>query len=278
MSSEEMVSPARAEAILIAGDESALPARPGRVRRFAAGAWHVPGGAIFLLGRPRLWPLALLPAVLGLAAIGGGLVLGVYGVRGVDELLGQPKSKLPDLLDLGALLGRWSGMLGAGVLAGLAIVVLLTAPLLEWLGRRAEETYHGPTPGRAPHGREISRALRHALYLIPGVPVAFLLCLVPFVGPIAAALVMALVLAFQFTAPALARRGQTLSAMWKWHRTWRAEALGFGVAAVVLLPLLSPLLAPALAVGASLLVHEICGEAPPEPVTPPSPLPEATDA
>src|SRR3982750_4389999 len=50
-------------AALVPGD-SALPERPRAPRRLAAGAWHVLAGFGFLLRRPRLWPLALLPAIL----------------------------------------------------------------------------------------------------------------------------------------------------------------------------------------------------------------------
>jgi uncharacterized protein involved in cysteine biosynthesis len=69
------------------------------------------------------------------------------------------------------------------------------------------------------------------------------------------------VLTFQLSALPLARRGLDLRAMRAWHREWRAEALGFGVTALILLPLLTPILAPALATGAALLVQETYGDA-----------------
>ena len=51
---------------------------PGWVRRVAAGAWHIPGGAWFLVRRPRLWTLTLLPAVLCAILVVVGIVLGLY--------------------------------------------------------------------------------------------------------------------------------------------------------------------------------------------------------
>src|SRR5438046_4190088 len=52
--------------------------RPGIFRRAAAGAWHVPAGFVFLARTPPLWPLAILPAVLAVACVVGGLFLGAY--------------------------------------------------------------------------------------------------------------------------------------------------------------------------------------------------------
>jgi uncharacterized protein involved in cysteine biosynthesis len=254
MGSEEVVGASVADAADFVMPHEHRLARPGRLRRFAAGAWHVPGGAWFLLRRPHLWGLAAIPSALGLAAIVGGLILGIYGVRGVDAAVGAHRLNLPDLLGLFSVLALWSGTLLSGVLAALALVLFLCAPLLERLGARAEASYEagGATPPVA-----IGRAFRHALYLIPAVPIGFLLSLIPFVGPLLAALAMALVLAFQLTAPALARRGRDTRAIWRWQGAWRAETIGFGVAAVLLLPLISPVVAAALATGAARLVHEI---------------------
>jgi CysZ protein len=261
--------PAPADFVVVppANVEPAAAPRPGALRRFAAGAWHVPGGAIFLLRRPRLWLLAAVPALLGVAGLVAGLILGVYGVRGVETTIGAHRPRLPDLLDLVAVLGLWAGTLASGVLGALAMVLLLSAPLLDWLGRRAES----PAATSAPTSAETLRAFRHAFYLLPAVPIAFLLSLIPFAGPPLAGAFIALVLAFQLTAPALARRGRDARAMRLWHGQWRAEVMGFGIAAIVLLPFISPILAPALATGAALLVHEIEGDAP-------APIVESTTA
>jgi hypothetical protein len=241
-------------------------ARPSWLRRFAAGAWHVPGGALWLLRHPRLWPLGLLPAVLGLAGLGGGLLLGVYGVPRVEAAIAahRPHLDLPDLVDLAAVIGLWVGTLGTGVLAALALVMLLCAPLLERLGRRAEALAGGTPPARWPRWREVLLTYARALPLVGAVPAAFVLSLLPFLGPLIAGLVLARVTAAQQTAPALALRGHARGARRAWHHDWRPESLGFGVTALLLLPLAAPLLVPGLAVGAALLVYEIEGDAPPE--------------
>jgi CysZ protein len=231
--------------------------RPGAFRRFAAGAWHVLGGAGFLLRRPRLWLMAVLPAVLGGAALGAGLIFGVYEVGHVEAAVHSWRPRLPDVLDLIGALGLWAATLAAGVLLGLALVLLVCAPLLEWLERRTEALTGAPTSIAPPRGHDLRRAWVHALYLLPTVPVAFAVALVPFLGPIASGVGVALVLAFQLTAPALERRGLDFAARRRWHGVWRAEMLGFGAAALVLMPLLAPIAVPALAVGAARLVREI---------------------
>ena len=241
-------------------EEAALP-RPGGLRRFAAGAWHVPGGAAFLLGHPRLWLLSALPALLGLVAIVVGLMLGVYGVPGVERSLRAHRPRLPDVVDLVADLGLWLATLGAGVLGALALAFVFSAPLLEWLARRAEVLVGGVARTTAPRRQQALQALRHSLYLLFLVPPAFVVAMIPFLGPLLAGAFIALVLAFQLTALPLARRGMDLKAMRTWHGEWRVEALGFGVAALILLPLLAPILAPALAIGAALLVQETDGDA-----------------
>jgi len=241
--------------------EAAEP-RPGWLVRFAAGAWHVPAGAVFLLSKPRLWGAAVLPAVLGVVAIAGGVVLGIYGLSRVDKIITPHHPNLPDVVDLIATLELWTATVAASVLGALAVVLVVCAPLLEWLELRTELTAGGrasvdapaPAPGHA------LRAMRRALYLLAVVPLSFAIALVPFLGPPIAGILVAMALAFQLTAPALARRGLDFRAMREWHREWRAETLGFGVTALILLPLLSPILAPALATGAALLVYETHGE------------------
>jgi hypothetical protein len=242
--------------------EDVPPSRPSWPRRFAAGAWHVPGGAIWLLRHPRLWPLAVLPALLGVAGLGGGLLLGVYGVKAVEGATATHRAYVPDLVDLAAVMGLWAGTLASGVLAALALVLFLCAPLLECLGRRAEALAGGGAPTGWPRWPELPQTYGRALPLVAAVPAGFLFSLVPFVGPLGAGVGVAHVLATQQMAAALSRRGHTRAARRTWHGEWRAESLGFGVAGLLLLPVGAPLLVPALAVGAALLVHEIEGDGP----------------
>jgi uncharacterized protein involved in cysteine biosynthesis len=241
--------------------EDDRPPRPSWWRRFAAGAWHAPGGAVFLLRHPRLWPLAVLPALLGAAGLGAGLLLGLYGVRPVEAFVAH-RWHVPDLVDLAAVVGLWVGTLASGVLAALALGLLVCAPLLERLGRHAEALAGGNAPTRWPSWGELPATFARALPLLLAVPIGFAASLLPFVGPVLAGLGIAGVLAIQETAAPLARRGHSRAARRAWHREWRAESLGFGVASLALLPITAPILVPSLAIGAALLVHEIEGDTP----------------
>jgi CysZ protein len=88
--------------------------------------------------------------------------------------------------------------------------------------------------------------------------VVLLLSLVPLVGPVAGTLWGAHALAFQQTDVPLARRGRDFRARRAWHRRYRAESIGFGLAGLVtvLVPFAILLIGPALAAGGTLLVIE----------------------
>ena len=105
--------------------------------------------------------------------------------------------------------------------------------------------------------------MRGALFFAAAVPVAFLIGLVPFVGPPLATLWGAFALAFQFTDGPLTRRGRDFGEKLRWHREWGPEAIGFGLAGLlaVLVPFANLLVAPALTVGAARLVLDLGGAA-----------------
>jgi uncharacterized protein involved in cysteine biosynthesis len=65
-------------------------------------------------------------------------------------------------------------------------------------------------------------------------------------------------LAFQQTDAPLARRGRDFRARREWHRRYRAESIGFGLAGLVtlLVPILIPFIGPVLTAGGTLLVIE----------------------
>jgi uncharacterized protein involved in cysteine biosynthesis len=158
------------------------------------------------------------------------------------------------------MLALWFGGAAAGLLAGLAVALLLAAPALERLSRLVEARVTGAV---AESGSTLTWDLLHAfkgaLYFLGAAPFVFLLSLIPFVGPFVAALWGAHALAFQHTDAPLARRGLGFEARRAWHRRWRAETMGFGLAGLITLvvPFANFLLAPALTVGATLLVLEL---------------------
>jgi uncharacterized protein involved in cysteine biosynthesis len=241
---------------------------PGLLRRAAAGAWNVPAGFVFLARRPRLWPLALLPAALVTALILGGLLLGLYWGPSVEAITLRRFGQLPEWLGIVLALGAWAGTIGAGVFAGLGLALLLTAPALDLLSRSVEAVVEGRRLDAGGGLRwEVAQSLRGALYFLSRAPGILLVGLVPLVGPALSAIWAAHALAFQNTDAALARRGMDFATRRAWHRRFRAESLSLGLAGLITLfvPCGGFLLAPALVTGGTLLVSELtqAEEAPP---------------
>ncbi|HKC12613.1 MAG TPA: EI24 domain-containing protein [Vicinamibacteria bacterium] len=243
-------------------------ARPGLLRRAAAGAWHVPAGFALLLRNPSLWPLALLPALLVVLSLAGGLLLAAFAGPSVEGALAHGRERLPSGLGLLMTLLRWLGMLEAGMLLGLSVALLAAAPLLDRLARRVESPPGNGGKDRAPRPRaEPFASLQGSLYFLAAAPGVFLLGLVPLAGPILATLWGAHALSVRLTAGPLGQRGLGFQARQVWHKDWRAESLGFGLAGLLTLvvPVANLLLGPALAIGGTLLVLDLEELAPPAP-------------
>ena len=234
--------------------------RPGRLRRAGAGAWHVFAGLWYLIRHPDLWPLAALPAALAAVFLVGGLALGTYSMRFLETALLPPPGRISAGLSVVLMLALWVGALGAGVLLGLAIALLLAAPILERMSRKVEEQVRVTVPrGGASWHWELAQSFKSSLYVLAAAPVVLLLSMVPVAGAAAGLAWGAHALAMQNTEMPLARRGLSFGARWRWHRRFMAESLGFGVAALVVLlvPCANFLLAPALTVGGTLMVLEL---------------------
>jgi uncharacterized protein involved in cysteine biosynthesis len=153
-----------------------------------------------------------------------------------------------------------AGTLAAGVITGLAVALLLAAPVLERLSHKVEAYVRVDVI--EPDGGwrwELLQSFKGALFLLAAAPLVLVLSLIPLVGPPLGLLWGAYALALQQTDVPLARRGMAFGARRAWHRKWRAESLGFGLAGLVTLvvPFANLLLAPALAVGGTLLVLEL---------------------
>ena len=233
--------------------------RPGLFRRAAAGAWHVPAGFVFLARTPRLWPLAILPAVLAVVCVVGGLFLGAYTIPFLEKVLVPGEGKIADRLGFLLTLALWVGTVIAGVVLGLAVALLLSAPILERVSRQVEARVRGEAIEHSRGlGWEMLQSFKGSMYFLLSAPVVLLLSLVPLVGPVAGALWGAHALAFQQTDVPLARRGRDFRARRAWHRRYRAESIGFGLAGLVtlLVPLAILVIGPALAAGGTLLVLE----------------------
>jgi CysZ protein len=248
-------------------------AQPGTIRRAGAGAWHVLAGFGFLARRPKLWPLAILPALLAVLCLVAGVLLAVYSVGWIERALLPAQSRLTTI-GFFVTMSVYVGTVLAGLVVGLAVAILLSAPVLERLSGRVDTLVRGEPVDRSRGLKwEIAQTFRGALYFLAAAPGVFLLNLVPLVGPPLALLWGSHALAFQQTDAALARRGLTFAERRAWHRKWKAESIGFGMAGLVTLivPVLGFLVAPALAVGGTLLVLELEDQL----ITPDVPAPPA---
>lgn len=233
--------------------------RPGALRRAGAGAWHVLAGFGFLIRHPSLWPLAALPALIAVVCLIGGVLLAVYSVDWIENAVLPAQSRLTTVGFL-LTITMHIGTLVAGLVLGLAVALLLSAPALEALSTRVDAMVRGGTVDRSKGWKwEMAQAFRGTLYFLAAAPGVFLLTLVPVVGPPLALLWGSYALAFQQTDSALARRGLNFADRRAWHRYWKIECMGFGLAGLVTLvvPLANFLVGPALAVGGTLLVLEL---------------------
>jgi uncharacterized protein involved in cysteine biosynthesis len=247
-------------------DVSALPPvelprrRPGFARRMLAGAWHVLSGFWFLIRHPRFWPLAALPTLLAVFLVLSGMALGVFTIPWLETHLLPGRGKVAAGMGIVLSLALYLGTVLAGAIAGLAVAMLLSAPVLERLSRRVEAYVRVQVVEHAGGLKwEMAQAFRGALYFLVAAPVVFLLSLIPLLGPPLGLLWGAHSVAFQQTDMPLARRGMDFGQRRAWHRQYRPESLGFGLVGLVFLfvPLANFLLASALTVGGTLMVLEL---------------------
>jgi uncharacterized protein involved in cysteine biosynthesis len=234
--------------------------RPGFVRRMAAGAWHLLSGAWFLLRHPSFWPLAALPTLLAVVCILLGIALGAFAIPWLETHVLPGRGKIAAGIGILLSLALYLGTLLAGAVAGLAVAMLVTAPILERLSRRVEAFVRVTVPEHQGGLKwEIAQAFRGALYFLFAAPVVLLLSLIPLLGPPLALLWGAHSVAFQQTDMPLARRGMDFGQRRAWHRQYRPESMGFGLVGLVFMfvPLANFLVAPALTVGGTLMVLEL---------------------
>jgi len=219
----------------------------------------VAAGFALLLTRPRLWLLAALPALLTslLALVGG--IAGVFVAPRLDELL-DPERAARGPLGLVFATSLWAATPLAAALAGFALGLLLTAPLLERLSSAVESLDDG-TARSSRRGRlqDTLQWLKAAAHFLVRTPLFLLAALLPFAGPPLAVLWAAHALGFGLSDAPLARHGLDALDRRLWHRRFRAENLGFGLLglAALLVPPATLVAAPALTVGATLLSREL---------------------
>jgi CysZ protein len=203
----------------------------------------------------------VLPAIVAGILLVGGLLLGLWAAPVVEERFVKGGS-LPSWLELLSGLLVWMATLSAGGAVGFGLALLLVAPILDQISRRVERIARGAADDRGSGlAWEVKESLRGAFYFLAAAPGIFLLAFIPVVGPALAILWAGFAIAFQFSDPPLTRRGLGFGQKRAWHRHYRPEAVGFGVAGLValLIPFADLLVAPALAAGATLLVIDLEG-------------------
>lgn len=234
--------------------------------RFLAGISYIPGGVLFLLRNPRLWPVAVSPLIVGAGLLIIGIFSGAFWAGRIEQaFFGGTLRTLPSWLSFVVVTGLWVGSLAAGAMVAVAITFALVGPLFERLSQKVEEI-SGFTLQKSKGLRwEIIQSLKTAGYFALGAPVAILLGLIPFLGPLLALGFTGHRVAFQNTDAVLLRRGLDFTDRHAFHRRFRAETLGFGVAAVLLFPIMNVLALPVFAVAATRLVNDLEseGERPP---------------
>jgi uncharacterized protein involved in cysteine biosynthesis len=228
-------------------DPQDLPPRPGLALRAAAGAWHVPAGLGFLLRNRSLWSLSVAPAAVAAVFLNLGLLAGAFLAPQIETRFAPSQAHFPALLGLAFTLCLWFGVVVATTALGLALSLLLTAPLLERLSRKVEAQLGGRGAGRVPAERwDFALSMRNGLVFVAAALAALVLAMVPLVGPFLSAAVSAPLLAYQAIDPTLTRRRLDFRQKGLWHLRWRPEVVGFGLAALV-------------AVGATRLVLDLEG-------------------
>jgi uncharacterized protein involved in cysteine biosynthesis len=241
------------------GSEPIEARAPGLLRRFAAGAFHVPAAFVFLIRRPRLLAQALLPALVAVLLMGGGLMAGAFVLPWVGEFVAPQRSDtgVGGLLFTAAL---YVGLPVTGLLLGLALALVLAGPLLDRLSTAAATAEGASLEGAGTTlAWELRQNLRAALYFALRAPGIFLVTLIPIAGPILGTLWGAHALSIATTDTPLARAGLSFHERRLWHRRFRPESLGFGLLGFLSLfvPFANLLLAPALCVAATRLVLEL---------------------
>ena len=226
--------------------------------RFLAGVSYIPHGAWFLLRNPRLWPVAVSPLLVAALFLVIGIFSGAFWAGRVEQsLFGESLRSAPAWFSFVMVTGLWAGCLAAGAIVALALAFALLGPLFEKLSQRVEEISGIKVRGTKGLKWEIVQSMKTAAYFILSAPVAILLGLIPFLGPLLALAFTGHRVAFESTDAVLLRRGLDFAARQEFHRRFRPETLGFGVASVLLFPIMTVLAVPVFVVAATRLVNDL---------------------
>lgn len=231
--------------------------------RLAAGAALPFRAAGWLAARPRVWPLALVPAALALAGLVVGLATGAAASRALLSALWAEPAGWTVVLWHAA---RVALVLVEVLTLALVLPLVLSGPFMDVLSTRVEEAELGAVAGAggaARFAREAATGLAHALgaalrfYL--GLLLLLPALLVPLLWPALAFLWTARWTAVEWTGVPMARHlhglGETRAAL----RVVSPMGFGMGLplAALLLLPLANLVVIPVGTVAGTLLYCEL---------------------
>ena len=226
--------------------------------RFLAGVSYIPGGAVFLVRNTPLWPVAIAPLIVAAILLMIGIFLGAFWAAWLQQsVFGESLRSIPVWFAFIVLVGLWAGSLAAGAIVALATAFALLGPLFEKLSQKVEELSGLVVRGSRGLRWEIVQSLKTAAYFALSAPVAILLGLIPFLGPLLALAFTGHRVAFENTDAVLLRRGMNFGERQGFHRRFRPETLGFGVASVLLFPVLNVFAVPIFVVAATRLVNDL---------------------
>jgi CysZ protein len=226
--------------------------------RFLAGVSYIPTGAHFLITKPALWPFAIAPLIVAAVLLLIGVFAGAFLATWFQQtFFADGFRSIPAWLGFFVIAGLWAGSLAAGAIVALAIAFAFLGPLFEKLSQKVEELSGITVKGSKGFRWEMAQSLKTAAYFALSAPVAILLGLIPFVGPVLALAFTGHRVAFESTDAVLLRRGMGFREKQDFHRRYRPETLGFGVASVLLFPILTALAVPVFVVAATRLVNDL---------------------
>ncbi len=253
---------------------STLPARVDRTSAFRAGLVAPYRGLRFLMGRPDLWILALVPAAWAMLIGSVGSVAALEYVPDlVAWLFGSDGSWIAQAaVSAATFLATAMGVL-LSVVLGLVLAQPLSGPALERLARAFEVELGAPERPIVPFWRQLGRSAGGVMIgLAFGLPVLLALVVLSLAVPATVwvttplkVLVVGMMVTWDLMDYPFTVRGWSLRMRAGWMRENLGAVVGFGLSlgVVIIVPCVHVLLLPIGAVGATFLYYERRGRLPP---------------
>jgi len=230
---------------------------PSRFRGFAGGVRALIRGVGYLFVRPRLWPLAVAPAVVTLLLFAG-VIAGA--TIWINHAIGGDSAAFLYLTGVLVTLVVLAIAFFTFTVVGTAVA----SPFLDLLGARVESAHLPSGPGAQSSFvrdtfRSIGDTMRLLVLQIVVLLVSLPLNLVPVVGTLAWLGIGAWLAAFDYLDFPLARHHYHWKERWAFLRrhAWPALGFGIGVFGLLLIPFLNVFILPIAAVAGTLLYLDL---------------------